>query len=34
MLLFLGIVLGNLCKEKTEEAKEADAVRVESEQTS
>ncbi|XP_076782477.1 4-hydroxybenzoate polyprenyltransferase, mitochondrial [Arvicanthis niloticus] len=34
MLLFLGIVLGNLCKEKTEEAKEAEAVRVESEQTS
>ncbi|XP_036021392.1 4-hydroxybenzoate polyprenyltransferase, mitochondrial isoform X1 [Mus musculus] len=34
MLLFLGIVLGNLCKEKTEEAKDAEAVRVGSEQTS
>lgn len=34
LLLFLGIVLGNLCKEKTEEAKEAAATRVESEQTS
>ncbi|XP_028629514.1 4-hydroxybenzoate polyprenyltransferase, mitochondrial [Grammomys surdaster] len=34
LLLFLGIVLGNLCKEKTEEAKEAAATRLESEQTS
>ena len=33
LLLFLGIVLGNLCKEQTEEIKEAKAARVGSEQT-
>ncbi|XP_052054577.1 4-hydroxybenzoate polyprenyltransferase, mitochondrial [Apodemus sylvaticus] len=34
LLLFLGIVLGNLCKEQTEETKEAEATRAGREQTS
>ncbi|GAB1289891.1 4-hydroxybenzoate polyprenyltransferase, mitochondrial [Apodemus speciosus] len=33
LLLFLGIVLGNLCKEQTEETKEAEAAGVGREQT-